>query len=116
MTTAEDIYEVLIEAKNMLRNGDAWCQGTWTKSGDDGKPIAYCANNAIGRACVSISAGRRTSGLYSYIVQVFGDANGMGCYSIPPWNDNQNRTWEDIEEAFDKAIELAKKRIGEGFE
>lgn len=111
MNNAEDVYESLVDAKNLLRNGDGWCQNMAVKYDSQGVISAYCITGVLHRIH-SLRYMTNHGGSYNDTRNAIATAVDMPEYAISTWNDKPGRTYEEVAEAFDKAIKLVKLQIG----
>lgn len=93
MTTVE----ILEAARGKIAQG--WCQGMARLYNEDCKPIAYCCLSALYDADSSDRGYDQTRGILP---------RAIGSNAIIGWNDSPSRTKEEVLEAFDRAIEIAR--------
>jgi hypothetical protein len=110
------LKSLLIDAKKIVQNG--WCQRafelpdysstfTWGSSWDTGLPIGkwskylYCPIGAMTKASKNKSYPDAHDAIKCFV-----EANEIK--SIMCWNDDPDRTKEQVLDAFDKAIEYAE--------
>jgi hypothetical protein len=100
---ANNVSDVLIAARWII-NSVGWCQHSPTKLDDDGNIIGMCALRAIG--IVEISGNSLTSATVNMLKQ----ANDI-TQPLHNWNDELERTEEEVLLAFDKAIAFSNLSI-----
>jgi hypothetical protein len=102
--------EVLKEARNLIADG--WCKYSGAKDCNlDNVPVessratSYCTFGAIDRGCAKLygeDATTEMADIFSYFSKVNGIVN------VIKWNDDMNRTKEEVLLAFDNAIHCAE--------
>ena len=96
------VVEILEEAKALIDTPEKWTKGEWTRPISD-EEYCHCAEGAINE-CLNID--------FSNLADVrnahYFFTKAIGTQLIPEWNDAPERTYAEVMEAFDKAIELAK--------
>ena len=98
--TKQGTYHTFVERYNAL-----------TKEEQQG--ICFCAEGAIGLAAAQVIPGfDKTENSGRKIVKAAQDAlrEAIGSWSIYMWNDSAGRTYDDVANAFKKAIRLVNKR------
>lgn len=102
------VRQILQEARNLIAAG--WTKGTFARNADgqavpnDSKSAqCFCTIGAIRRV-----ADHGSEPLGPYLEAVVAVRQAAGTRNIPSWNDNSNRTKEEVLEAFDKAIKSVK--------
>lgn len=110
------VSQTLEKAKSLIDAPEKWTQGAWARGAKGGRVTFYhseaacfCAQGAIMKAAYyhqvdgpMPSINKAKDALLSAINL---NANEI---SIHEWNDSLYRTHEEVMEAFDKAIALAK--------
>jgi hypothetical protein len=101
------VSEILIEAKRLISDPDNWLKQLFADADDPTSPHAtkFCAAGAIHCAAgIRMIYGSTPLGVpaFEFLRQV------IGGHFIGDWNDKH--THEEVMSAFDRAIELAKKR------
>jgi hypothetical protein len=101
--------EVLVLARNLI-SGVGWCQGKSTQTDTEGKVVAFCMVGAVGEAIgiefLNIDSRIEAKNL---LRKAIGGNIFRGIVPLCEWNDNANRTKEEVLEVFDEAINLAEE-------
>lgn len=99
--------KILIAAKDKLENV-GWVQGQSQRyDWDTNKVIGYCALGAINVATDQLLYSRKGKAI-NQAVDCLQKAIGGAKYSVVAYNDNIDRTKQEVLEAFDKAIQCAQ--------
>jgi hypothetical protein len=101
--------EILTQARDLIAQPGKWTQGWYARRADgkdcywaDDEASCFCAVGAVEKTVgfdFIWSASHRKS--YEYLREVVGGV-------VDRFNDDPTRTQEEVVQAFDKAIELAK--------
>jgi hypothetical protein len=98
--------EILIEAKRLISDPGNWLKMSFSNADDPTSPRAtkFCAAGSIHRAAGQpmIIGAHTRGGPFEFFRQAIGQKH------IGDWNDEH--THEEVMSAFDRAIELAKKK------
>jgi len=95
--------EILRLAKEQIPDEDHWWRGPGTS---DGCHSQECPMTAIWK----IGAAHNYEAILLFAVVATGATKGRRAETVPPWNDAPERTLEDVHDAFDYAVKLAKQR------
>ena len=104
--------EILSAAKKLIETPDKWTKGAFGRTANgDGRlapedtrdAISWCAAGAIKMTAPGVRD-------IELAYQMFERA--VGIFSIPPWNDSEFRTHDEVMAGFDKAIALARSEEG----
>lgn len=105
LTFDQEILQVLLGAKALLKGGKGWHQGSCYlhEDGDFRPPSSYCTLGAL------LDVQGRSMGFEAerYFMRV------NKIHSIPIWNDTATTTYGDVAHAFNVAIESLAKKIYE---
>ena len=99
---SKDVADVLRVAQQLIHRPELWCQGVSSRG--FGKTMARCASKAISDAADANDPGLRWAADSSL-------ASAAGVDILVLWNDAWERTHEEIMGTFDRAMELAQKRL-----
>lgn len=103
----ELITKILTKARTKISKG--WCQNTSTTTSDKGT-VCHCSVYAISKAAdETMGADAQHATSYSQTLDFFSKANKL--YGIVSWNDTVGRTKKEVLNAFDTAINFAKKGV-----
>jgi len=105
--------EVLLAAKELLNDPKCWTKGTVARNANGGAvapnntdAVCWCAVGALAKICKYPF----NPTLYETVIYAFENVssrqNGIGY-----WNDDKDRTHEEVLNAFDRAIFEESKRI-----
>ncbi|MCA9340279.1 MAG: hypothetical protein KDA17_05175 [Candidatus Saccharibacteria bacterium] len=95
--------EVLLAAKGLIDAPEKWGKGSYHTVDDGDK---YCSIGAIAMAYGGSACQPKLLGLipaYGYLSRAIEGNN------VQLWNDADDRSWEEVMAAFDKAIALAQE-------
>jgi hypothetical protein len=101
--------EVLVLARNLI-NGVGWCQGKSKQTDTEGKVVAFCMLGAVGQSIILDLQNRSARAEAKNLLRkAIGGNIFRGIVPLCEWNDNANRTKEEVLEVFDEAIKLAEE-------
>ena len=106
--TQDTIKQRLSAARALIDQPEKWTQGAFQRNarGLAVEPrcgaVAYCAYGAIRETCAESQQFEIMSRLVNCI-----NRHGGCCYELAPWNDAPERTYAEVMQAFDRAIEDA---------
>ena len=110
---APEVLEVLTKAREAISEPHKWTQGAYFRS-DKGMSVVdlddatrFCSVGAIQSVAKLPSA----ISLAALRTLARGIGRGTKPRYIAAWNDNPVRTHEDVIDAFDRAIEIAKENL-----
>ena|ERR1700722_11483871 len=95
------VKDILIEGKSRLENV-GWCQGhdvIFKYNSDPPEIIGYCANGCINMINVDSKLLIKARNIISQIIFI-----AHNCDGIALWNDEKQRTKEEVLDVFDRAI------------
>ncbi|MHA2046732.1 MAG: DUF6197 family protein [Candidatus Thorarchaeota archaeon] len=102
---------VLKEAKQIVENG--WCKYSGAKDRnhdnvavESSRANSFCTMGAIDRACSIIYGEDKVSDHFPNVFIYFARVNGID--NVIKWNDDFNRSKEEVIDAFDNAIHNAE--------
>ncbi len=106
--------EVLQACADVFSYTDTFCKGSFARVSSKGKAVlsphsseagAWCSLGAIKAACYTLGGGDMTEGKARMAL-----ANVAGCGgAIPYWNDHPYTTKAMVQQAFQKAADLARR-------
>ena len=105
----KSVLEILKDAKRLLID-KGWTKGEYAKTNTGYPCLSYKSNDA---SCFCVLGALKVSGAdsdYDLPCKIFATANDIGLpYKIADWNDNKERTINEVLSAFDKAIDYEEK-------
>ena len=113
MTKIPTLLETLKKGKKRVEAG--WTQGVWARAvegqtvdPDDSRAVEWCASGAIKGPNINAALHWLSHVIQPEIDPMKVDVLILGHF-IVNWNNEKERTQEEVLEAFDLAIELARK-------
>ena len=115
----QKVYEILKDARDLLAQG--WVQGIAWATDVDGTEC-YCATGAIREACMGAEPDKYRPKYFQKAVSKALGTDTMWAdtldwtdevFALQHWNDEAERTKEEVLKAFDKAIENLEKELSD---
>jgi hypothetical protein len=104
--------EILSAAKKLIETPDKWTKGAFGRTSEGHyrqfpeevkDAVCWCAGGAIKMIAPNFSDTELAWQMFE---------RAVGIFSIPPWNDSEFRTHDEVMAGFDKAIALARSEEG----
>lgn len=94
-----DVKQTYTKARDLIQAG--WRQGSYSYHAESGS--CYCAAGAI-REAAGIGVAEKASDLFAPLAATIGGSTDEHEGGVINWNDDRDRTRDEVIAAFDKAI------------